>query len=105
MEADTGTAPWALVLKDMTNDEVAQTVISVIGHARAGRIAAQYNFSIDRDDATINLAVDGDNGTATCTCGWSSGPCPWSDFLDDLVKAHSSGHEASGQTVVDRTHI
>lgn len=103
---DTGIVDWAVIYKEMTNDEVVEAVINVIGHARAGRIAAQHNFSIGRDDVTINLAVDGDYGTATCTCGcWSSGPCPWSDFLGDLVKAHSSGHEASGQTVVDRTQI
>jgi hypothetical protein len=94
----------AVISERMTDGQIAEAVIKVVGRMRAGRIAADRNFYIDRDGVTINLSVDGENGTATCTCGWSSGPYPWADYLNELVQAHSAGHKAAGQPVVDKTN-
>jgi hypothetical protein len=46
MKPDEGTEDSVLLLKEMSDSEIAEAVIKVIGHARAGQIAMKYDFSI-----------------------------------------------------------
>jgi hypothetical protein len=46
MEPDEGTQDHIVITRDMTDAEVAERVIKVIGHRRAGQIAAKYDFSL-----------------------------------------------------------
>jgi hypothetical protein len=46
MEQDEGTQDHIVITRDMTDAEVAERVIKVIGHARAGQIAMKYDFGL-----------------------------------------------------------